>query len=417
MSLLPRRCTSPLTPLPSPRFAERLRRFVRIGLGLALAAGLAGETAADDKSPALPVVAPADAGLTARRMEAIDRIVAEGLRDGKMPGCVVLVGYDGKIVHRKAYGKRRVEPAPEEMTLDTVFDLASLTKPIATATSIHKLVEQGRIDLDAPVAKYIPPFAENGKEKITVRHLMLHTSGLIPDNAIGDYALGPEKAWENLIGIKPVAELDEKFQYSDVNFLILGKLVETVSGRPVNVFAREEFFAPLGMKETGYLPAKELMPRIAPTEKRGDTWITGFVHDPRAFALGGVAGHAGLFSTADDLAIYAQTLINGGEWKGTRVLAAESVARMTEPHGVPGKAFRTCGWDNRSGFSSNRGDLLSPRAFGHGGFTGTGLWIDPEQKLFVVFLSNRVHPAPTKDTIVNPLIGRICTVAAAAIRE
>jgi len=352
--------------------------------------------------------------MSAGRLAAIDRIVAEGLRDRKMPGCVVIVGHKGKLVHRKAYGERRVEPS-EPLTLDTVFDLASLTKPIATATSIHKLVEQGKLELDAPVAKYLPAFAANGKEKITVRHLLLHTSGLIPDNAIGDYAMGPEKAWENLLAIKPVAGLDEKFQYSDVNFLILGKLIETVSGRPVNVFARDEFFVPLGMKDTGYLPSKELLPRIAPTEKRGETWITGFVHDPRAFALGGVAGHAGLFATADDLAIYAQTMLNGGEWEGTRVLSAESVARMTAPHEVPGKNLRACGWDNRSSFSGNRGDLLSPKAFGHGGFTGTGIWIDPEQELFVIFLSSRLYPKG--DGLVNPLIGRVCTVAAASIQE
>ena len=395
--------------LEAARGRSRLIRRAAV-LALLISSAMIGPVSAGD--PPLPVASPAEVGMVPERLEAIDRIVAEGLRDRKLPGCVVIVGHRGKLVLRKAYGQRRVKPESEEMTLDTIFDLASLTKPISTATSIHRLVEQGKLELDAPVARYLPDFAANGKEGITIRHLLLHTSGLIPDNAIGDYLLGPQKAWEKIMALKPDDPLDQRFRYSDVNFLVLGKLVERASGRPINEYARDEIFTPLGMKETGYLPPKELLPRIAPTEKKGETWITGFVHDPRALALGGVAGHAGLFSTADDLAIYAQTILNGGEWKGTRILSAESVARMTAPHDVPGKNSRTLGWDNRSAYSGNRGDLLSPRAFGHGGFTGTGIWIDPEQQLFVIFLSSRLHP--TGDGVVNPLIGRICTVAAAS---
>ena len=397
-------------PLRSPD--GRWRMIARAGVIVAALFAQGAMKSVPGAEPALPIVPPAEAGMLPDRLEAVDRIVAEGLRDRKLPGCVVIVGHRGNLVLRRAYGQRRVQPEPEEMTLDTVFDLASLTKPIATATAIHRLIEQGKLELDAPVARYLPDFAVNGKDKITVRHLLLHTSGLIPDNAITDYALGPKKAWENIFALKPEAGLDERFKYSDVNFLVLGKLVETASGQPLNEYVRDEIFLPLGMKETGYLPPRALLPRIAPTEKKGETWITGFVHDPRALALGGVAGHAGLFSTADDLAIYAQTILNGGEWKGKRILSDESVARMTAPHDVPGNNSRTCGWDNRSSYSGNRGDLLSPRAFGHGGFTGTGIWIDPELDLFVIFLSSRLHP--TGDGLVNPLIGRICTVAAAS---
>ncbi|MGC4002971.1 MAG: serine hydrolase domain-containing protein [Pirellulales bacterium] len=413
----------------SPESRERL--FEAPGISGRWRIGLAGSVvlamvltapvpraAASDAVPAapLPVVAPAQAGLRAERFAAIDELVAQGIRDRKLPGAVVLVGHRGQLVHRRAYGQRRVLPEAEarEMTLDTVFDLASLTKPIATATSIHRLIEQGKLELEAPVARYLPDFAASGKEGITIRHLLLHTSGLIPDNPIADYALGPQKAWENLIAIKPVSPLGEKFKYSDVNFLILGKLVETVSGQPLDKFAREQIFAPLAMQDTGYNPDKTLLPRIAPTEKRGDSWITGFVHDPRAFALGGVAGHAGLFSTADDLAIYAQTLLQKGEFRGKRILTPESVARMTAPHEVPG-GLRTCGWDNRSAFSGNRGTHLSDRAFGHGGFTGTGIWIDPQLELFVIFLSSRLHPSG--DGAVNPLIGKVCDAAAESLGD
>jgi CubicO group peptidase (beta-lactamase class C family) len=361
----------------------------------------------------LPNAEPANVGMSAERLSAIDRIVAEGLRDKKMPGCVVVVGRQGQIVHRKAYGFRRIEPQREEMTLDTIFDLASLTKPISTATSVMKLIEDGKIALDDPVAKHLPGFEANGKDQILVRHLLLHSSGLIPDNPITDYALGPAKAWENLVAIKPVAKLEEKFQYSDVNFLILGRLVEQVSGKTLDEFVQEQFYRPLKITDTGYRPSKELVGRIAPTEKRGGDWQTGVVHDPRAMALGGVAGHAGLFSTGDDLAVFAQMILNRGEFEGTRVLKAETVELMTKPHDVPGGYKRALGWDNRSSYSGNRGDLLSPAAVGHGGFTGTGIWIDPGQDLFVIFLSSRLHP--TGDGVVNPHIGRICTVAAASV--
>lgn len=392
--------------------APRLRVSAAVAALLICSFGVS-ETARSAE-PKLPLAAPADVGMQASRLEAIDRIVAEGIRDKKMPGCVIVVGHKGKIVHRKAYGLRRAEPSREEMTLDTVFDLASLTKPISTATSVHKLASEGKIDLDAPVTKYLPAFVENGKDKITVRHLLLHTSGLIPDNAISDYALGPDTAWQKILALKPVAGLEEKFMYSDVNFLVLGRIVEEVSGRKLNEYVRAELYEPLGMSDTGYLPDQSLLPRICPTEKKGETWLTGLVHDPRAQALGGVAGHAGLFSTGDDLAVFAQMLLNGGTWNGKTILPEAALKEMTRPTAVPGSNFRMAGWDNRSGYSSNRGDLLSPAAYGHGGFTGTGIWIDPEQDLFVIFLSSRLHP--TGEGIVNPLIGRVCTVAAAAIQ-
>ncbi len=360
-------------------------------------------------------VDPAQVGMSARRLAVIDDIVEEGLRDKKMPGAVVLIGFQGRVVYRKAFGQRQLEPTPEPMTLDTVFDLASLTKPIATGTSIMQLIEAGKIGLDDLVAKHLPAFGNHGKEAITVRHLLTHQGGLIADNSMKDYANGREKAIERLMALEPLAAPGERLIYSDVGFMVLGELVASVSGQPLEEYTRQHIFEPLGMRETMYRPTSLPAERFAPTEQRDGHWMRGEVHDPRAFALGGVAGHAGLFSTADDLARYAQALLHGGELGGTRVLKPETVQLMTSPQPIPGGGIRGLGWDKRTGYSSNRGDLLSPSACGHGGFTGTALWFDPQQQLFVIFLSNRVHPQGEGN--VNPLIGRIGTVAAAAIRE
>jgi len=362
--------------------------------------------------PPLPSARPEEAGLDSRQLAAIHQAVEEALAARKMPGCVVLIGRRGKVVFEKAYGRRQVEPEPLPMTLDTVFDLASLTKPVATATSVMILAEQGKIRLDEPVARRLPQFAAHGKENITAVHLLTHQGGLIADNPLSDYRDGPEKARERLFALKPVAPPGAKFIYSDVGYLVLGELVRGVSGKRLDEFARERIFEPLGMKETGFLPSPELRRRAAPAEKRDGQWIQGEVHDPRAFALGGVAGHAGLFSTARDLARYAQMLLGRGAYGGVRVLQESTVAQMITPHSVP-KGFRGLGWDMRTGYSSNRGESFSPRAFGHGGFTGTAMWIDPELDLFVIFLSNRLHP--DGKGAVNPLAGRIGTIAANAI--
>jgi serine-type D-Ala-D-Ala carboxypeptidase len=361
--------------------------------------------------PRLPIVEPADVGVSATRLAAIDAIVAEGLARDRMPGAVVLVARRGAIVYRRAFGFRRVEPSREPMTVDTLFDLASLTKPVATATSIGKLIETGRLKPDDPVAQHLPDFAANGKGEITVAQLLTHTAGLIPDNALRDYGDGREQAFARIHDLKPTAAPGSRFVYSDVGFLVLGELVETLSERSLEEFTRQQFFEPLGLRDTGFLPSTELAARAATTEQREGRWMRGEVHDPRAYALGGVAGHAGLFSTADDLAVFAQMLHGRGTYAGVRVLDASTVDLLTTPRDVP-RGRRTYGWDNRSPYSSNRGDLLSDGAFGHGGFTGTAMWIDPDLELTVIFLSNRVHPKG--EGSVNDLAGRI---AAAAVRE
>lgn len=359
-----------------------------------------------------PVVDPESLGFDASRLALIDELVNEGLSQSKMPGAVVIVGRRGGVAFRKAYGFRQTIPQQVPMTIDTVFDLASLTKPIATATSVMVLIQQGRIDVNAAVATYLPDFAANGKDKISVRHLLTHTAGLIADNSIKDYSGTPEQSLANIMALKPNAEPGEEFTYSDVGFIVLGELVKKVSGKNVHEFSQDAIYAPLGMSETGYLPGDALRARAAVTEQREDRWMQGEVHDPRAYALGGIAGHAGLFSTADDLSRYAVMMLNGGRSGDTEILNPPTFELMTTAVDVP-RGRRALGWDARTGYSSNRGDFMSSRAFGHGGFTGTGIWIDPANDLFVLFLSNRVHP--DGKGLVNPLIGRIGTVAGAAL--
>ena len=370
-------------------------------------------------STGLETATPESVGMRSDRLQRIDRIVEQGLARKNMPGAVVLIARKGKVVFHKAYGSRQLKPAVEPMTADTVFDMASITKPVVTATCVMKLIEDGKLQLHERVSKYIPDFGANGKQDITLYQLLTHQGGLIPDNALKDYVDGREKAFERINALKTYVKPGSKFVYTDVGFILLARIVEKVSGMNVHEYSKTHLFSPLGMNETGYLPAKGLRQRCATTQTRTDDagneyWLKGEVHDPRAFELGGIAGHAGLFSTAKDLAVYGQMLIQGGQYQGVRILRPETVATMTSAYSVS-SGYRGLGWDKRTGFSSNRGDLLSDAAFGHGGFTGTVLWMDPDNELIFVFLSNRVHPDGKGS--VNALAGRIATVAAAAISE
>ena len=388
----------------------------------------------------LPRTAPTTAGLSPGQLTWIDQIVEAEIAARQLPGAVVLVGRQGRVAWHRAYGKRALEPVPEEMTPETVFDLASLTKVVATATSVMVLVDRGLVRLGDPVSRYIPEFGEMGKRSITVEQLLTHRSGLIADNEVRDYEQGPVKAMENIWKLAPVVAPGSRMIYSDVGFIVLGELVRRVGGKPVDQFAEENIFKPLGMETTGFNPVvrfgERIRPRVAPTEKRGgnrrvestgentageERWMRGEVHDPRAFLMGGVAGHAGLFSTADDLAIYCQMILNGGEYRGQRVLSPLAVRRMVEgrPSGGNGTdgVVRGLGWDIFTGFSSNRGDLFPVGSFGHTGFTGTSLWLDPASQTFVIFLSNRVHPKldSQKPADVGSLRGRVASVVAASI--
>jgi uncharacterized protein YbbC (DUF1343 family) len=364
-------------------------------------------------SAALPEGRPEASGMDASRLARIDEAVGRAIGAKRIPGAVVLVGRSGKVVFARAYGKRAIEPAEEGMTRDTIFDMASLTKPVATATSVLILVEGGKVRLDDPIRKHLPELDANGKGGITVEQLLRHRSGLVADNPIEDYKDGPDRAWERIAALDPVAKAGDRFVYSDVNYIILGKLVERVSGRPLDEFATEHIVKPLGMTDSGFRPSKT--DRIAPTEKADGAILRGVVHDPRARALGGVAGHAGLFGTADDLAVFAQMILDGGRGPdGARVLSPLAVRAMIDPGDTPRGQRRGLGWDIATAFSAPRGSLFGPESFGHTGFTGTSLWIDPETRTFVILLTNRVHP-DGKAPNPNPLRAEVATIVASAI--
>jgi uncharacterized protein YbbC (DUF1343 family) len=360
------------------------------------------------------------------KLDGIERVVQSAIAEKQLPGAVVLVGRGDRVLYRTAVGHRAVAPVAEPMTNDTIFDLASLTKVVATTTSVMMLVEEGRIRLNDRVSSYIPGFERYGKAQITVRHLLTHVSGLRGDVDLQDPWVGYDTAIELAIEEVPGSAPNERFVYSDINFFLLGDIVRRVSGKPLDQFARERIFEPLGMEDTGFNPPESVGSRIAPTqictrygwpcEGPGMQMLRGTVHDPTARRMAGVAGHAGLFSTAEDLSIFCRMLLAGGVHRGTRILSPLTVAKMTSPATPPEERnVRGFGWDMDSSFSSNRGELLPLGSFGHTGFTGTSLWMDPATGLFVVFLSNRVHPDGKGD--VTPLRARVATIAASAIPD
>ncbi len=340
----------------------------------------------------------------------VDNIVRSAIRDEQVPGAVVLVEHDGQVIYRKAIGERALEPRREPMTADTIFDLASLTKVVATTTAVMQLVQSGEIRVNEPVAKYIPEFAENGKEEITIRDLLTHYSGLPEDLDLSQPWEGRETALRMAYAEKPIYPPGSRFLYSDINFIVLGALVERVSGMPLNQYCEKNIFAPLKMTHTRFSPPATWFPNIAPTQyDEHDKMLRGTVHDPTARRMGGVAGHAGVFSTADDLALFAQALLNGSE-----ILSPLMVEKMTTPQQPPtSQVLRGFGWDIDSPFSSNRGDLLPVGSFGHTGFTGTSLWIDPTTRTSIIILTNAVHPRGKGSAVA--LRSKIATGVAAAL--
>jgi uncharacterized protein YbbC (DUF1343 family)/CubicO group peptidase (beta-lactamase class C family) len=372
-------------------------------------------------------------GISSERLARMDPIVEESIKNKELPGAVVLVGHHGQIVWRKAYGARAVEPQREAMTADTIFDLASLTKILATATSIMILIERGEVRLADPVVKFIPEMKGGGRDAITIEQLLTHVSGFAPDFDLRERWTGYDEAMKRLYREPLRNTPGARFVYSDINYIALGEVVHRISGLTLDEFARQNIFVPLGMRDTGFKPSSNLTARIAPTEKRrsqmnylgdsgsdvgteGEQWLRGQVHDPTSFRMGGVAGHAGLFSTADDLAIFCQMILGGGSYRDARILSPYGVAMMTQPRAVSDNgAARGIGWDIATSFSTNRGDLFPLGSFGHTGFTGTSLWIDPASDTFVVFLSNRVHPDGKGD--VASLRGRVASIVASAITD
>lgn len=360
-------------------------------------------------------------GFDPERLAKLDGAVEEAVSGGAVPGAVLVVGRNGVTAYAKAFGKKAVEPTAEPMTLDTIFDMASLTKPIATASSVMALIEDGKVRKSDPIVKYFPEMDNRGKGRITVEHLLRHRAGLIPDNSIDDYKDGPEAAWKKIAELQPVAKPGSKFIYSDVCFIILGKLVEKVSGKPLDVFAAERIFKPSGMTDAHFRPLAAdaatfpAVDRIAPTEKEGDAYLRGVVHDPRSRALGGVAGHAGLFGTADDVTKFAAMLLRDGAGEdGTQVLSPLTVRMMIDPADTPAGQRRGLGWDVATGFSGPRGELFGPSSFGHTGFTGTSIWADPDTGAHVVLLTSRLHPTGKGGSPIS-LRRDVATLAAAAL--
>ncbi|MGA7992325.1 MAG: exo-beta-N-acetylmuramidase NamZ domain-containing protein [Thermoanaerobaculia bacterium] len=372
----------------------------------------------------LSAVPPASAGMSAARLARLDAAIEESIARKECPGAVVLVGRHGKVVYRRAYGSRATVPAREPMTVDTIFDLASLTKVVATSTSVMTLVEDGRVRLQDRVAWHLPQFASGGgaRDQVTVEELLTHRAGLAADDPMALYVGTPQEIFERKYKQPLVAAPGSRFLYSDVGFEVLGELVRRVSSLPLDEFAAQHVFQPLGMKETGFIPLgnhskKSLslalpLSRIAPTEKINGEIRRGAVHDPRAYALGGVAGHAGLFSTADDLARFCTAILGGG---GGGVLSPAGVASMIRPRFYGDGSLRGLGWDVATGFSSNRGDLFPLGSFGHTGWTGTSMWLDPATDVFVILLTNRNHPDESGNVI--PLRGKVASIVAGAITD
>ncbi len=343
-----------------------------------------------------------------------DEQIGRAVQSGLIPGAVLLVGCGGRVVYRKAYGERALIPRREPMTEDTMFDAASLTKVIATTPSIMKLFEQGKIRIDDPVTNYLPEF-QGGKSDITVRDLLTHFSGLRPDLDLKPAWSGYETGIQRALIDKPVRPPGIRFVYSDINFILLGEIVHRLSGRLVSGFARENIFEPLGMHDTMFQPGADRMPRIAPTEidPATDKPIRGVVHDDTSRYMGGVAGHAGMFTTAGDLAKFAQMMLDRGQAGGIRLFSPLTIEKFTTPATPASQAIlRGLGWDIDSPFSSNRGELFPIGSYGHTGFTGTSVWIDPTSRTYVILLTNVVHPHRGKS--LSSLRSRVATIAAAS---
>lgn len=346
----------------------------------------------------------------------IDQVIQEEIEKSNFPGAVVFVGQKDEILYWKAFGHQVVEPQIEPMSKDTVFDLASLTKPIATAASIMILRDRKAIDLDDYVGKYLPSFACNGKQEVRIRHLLTHTSGLpayMNANVLSEQfgSLCPEKVIEKICSLEAVSKPGEEFRYSCLGYITLARIVQVVSGKSIDVFSRENIFTPLGMKHTTFNPPDSWRDDIAGTEIIDGQLLRGTVHDPLARLMAGVSGNAGLFSNAYDLSIYCRMLLNGGVWKRRRILSPEGVSLLTTE-----QAFgRACGFDVNSSYSWVKGSYAPKEAFCHTGYTGTSIVCDPASKTFVIILTNRVHPKD--DGTTKPVRSKVADIVFSSLQK
>lgn len=348
-------------------------------------------------------------------IEQINTAVLGQIATNHVPGAVLWLEHKGQA-YQNAFGRRAVWPSDENMTEDTIFDAASLTKVLATTPSLLVLIEEGRVHLDDSIARYFPEFEAARTNSITVRLLLTHTSGLPPGIELASHWSGYEAGIDKACHVRLASVPGTKFAYSDVNFILLGELVRRVSGYPLDEFARRHFYQPLGMTNTGFRPDPTLLCRVAPTERLQGSVLRGTVHDPTSRAMGGVAGHAGLFTTASDMARFCRMMLNRGTWGGRTVLKPATVDLMTQvqtPTGVP--ARRGLGWDIDSPYASPRGSHFPVGSYGHTGWTGTSVWLDPTSQTFVIFLSNRNHP--TEEGSLSTLRSRLGTLAAESLKD
>ena len=392
------------------RFGLFVRKFLLMWLASGCLAWI-GLFGAGCKSSA-PMTGP---NFRLEKLAAMDAVIQAAIALQQCPGGVLWLEHGGANYH-KAYGCRALVPWTERMTEDTIFDAASLTKVIATTPAIMLLVEREQVKLDAPVQTYLPEFTGGGKEAVTVRQLLTHTSGLQSGINTRSNWQGQAATIQKICESRLLNPPGEIFRYSDLNFILLGELVQRVTRKPLQDFVAREIYRPLKMKDTGYLPPKSKFLRIAPTEVVNGKPLRGTVHDPTARCMGGVAGNAGVFTTAADLARYARMLLNQGELDGVRLLKPETVHLMTTvqtPENI--EARRGLGWDIDSEYSGPRGDLFPVGSYGHTGWTGTSVWIDPSSRTFVIFLSNRNHPKAQGS--VTELRRQLGTLAAEAVRE
>ena len=328
-----------------------------------------------------------------QRFTEIDQVVKEEIAIGNFPGAVVLVGQQDDIVYRQAFGNKIIDPCEEPTNKNTIYDLASMTKPIATATSIMILRDRKKIELDDYVSKYLPAFACKGKEQARIEHLLTHTSGLPAYTNAAELkeqfgSPCPDKVIEKICSFEAASNPGEEFRYSCLGYIILAKIVETISGQNIGEFSKENIFIPLGMKHTSYNPPKTWEHDIAATEVIDGQPLRGTVHDPLARLMAGLSGNAGLFSNAYDLSIYCRMLLNGGKLHGKRILSTEAVILLTtaRTHG------RACGFDVNSTYAWVKGSYAPEQAFCHTGYTGTSIVCDPVSKTYVIILTNRAHP-------------------------
>ncbi len=363
----------------------------------------------------LSVAEPAAAGMSEKRLNTIEDLLGEAVREGRLPGAVVLVARQGKVVFWRAVGDRALLPERRPMNLATIFDVASLTKVVVTAPLLFQMVEEGRVRLEEPIERYLPEFQRHPAGRATLRHLLVHTSGLPSGLPREDTSQGSAAILKAIRRERLVALPGTSYLYSDLNYILLGAILERITGRPLAALAEERIFTPLGMVETAFNPPQAWRDRIAPTRIVDRTPRNVIVHDPLAFRMGGAGGHAGVFSTAMDLARFAQAILNGGVYGEGRILAPRTVAQMVSPLTLPqAKGRRTLGWDVNTP-SAVRGAHSSPESFGHTGFTGTALWLDPPTETLVVFLSNRVHPDGNAD--IGGLRGAVVSAAGRALLE